>query len=76
MCDGKRGAITDSNCLRRGGCKGLKITRIGCHMGGCAGVHVPFVVGEVHVVQGGDERRVELVLLVLLLDVQRRWRLR
>jgi hypothetical protein len=38
---------------------------IGCHMGGCAGVHVPVTSRELHVVQGVDEGQVQCQLVVL-----------
>ena len=39
-------------------------TRVICHVGGCTGVHVPLLVaGELHVVEHGDESRVDLLLI-------------
>jgi hypothetical protein len=42
----------------------VEITGIGCHVRGCTSVHVPVAAGELQVVEGSEESRVDLRLLV------------
>jgi hypothetical protein len=62
--DREHGAVADGDVLRRTRKKSIEITGIRCHMEGCTSVHVPVVAVKLHVVKGGDEGRVNLLLLV------------
>ena len=65
MCNWEGCTITNSERLRRiRRLNIVEVTMIGCHVGGCTGVHVPLLVaGELHVVERGDESRVDLLLI-------------
>jgi hypothetical protein len=48
--DRNRGAVADCDKFGRGRFKRGEYTGVGCHVGGCTRVHVPFTAGELHVV--------------------------
>jgi hypothetical protein len=66
MSCGNSLAVADRDELIRGG-KGREDTMIRCHMGGCSCVHEPLLVSwEVHVVEGGQESRVDVLQIAVV----------
>jgi hypothetical protein len=71
VSDREHGTIADGAKLRRTWNKSFEITEIGCHVGGCASIHVPVGVVKLHVVEGGDEGRVDLLLVLVPGEIDR-----